>query len=218
MEDIFDDLNKLNKYRLSLILQGSNNGVGSNIKWLKFSNDEDDRKREINGFINQINRKFKGILQLVETDNHIVPIIKNVEAEDYKYRIINKDTIALGIFLLIYSFYNSCGPTISIIEEKLAGTKLDSKSIKNLLNDLEKFRLIKREKLNDQDIIEPTTVLKSMISHETIMQIVSKIYKKTKDSTLESFFPPNEFIKLQQKVGNRIMKIGDFLKEDDSNE
>lgn len=213
MAHIFDDLNQLTKYRLSLILQGSSSSSGIHIKWLKFSSDPDDRKREIKGFIDLINGKFRGILQIVADDDYITPIIKNTKAENYPYRILGKDAVALSIIILLHSFHNEFGPSIPVLEDKLAGTKLDKKSIKSLLGDLSKFRLIDKKNINGIEVYEPTNVLKGCLSHSFLAEIISKVYNKSKDDILKNFMPPSAFLKTQQQVGNKIIKITDFLME-----
>lgn len=218
MTHIVDDLNQLAKYRLSLILQGSSSFTGTHIKWLKFSSDPDDREKEIQGFIDLINRKFRGILQIIADDDYISPIIKNTKAENYPYRILGKDAVALSLIILLHSFHNEFGPSIPVLEEKLAGTKLDKKSIKLLLSDLSKFRLINIKIVNGIEIFEPTNVLQGCLSHSFLAEVISKVYNKTKDEILKKFMPPSSFLKIQQQVGNKIMKITDFfIKKNDEN-
>ena len=218
MTHIVDDLNQLAKYRLSLILQGSSSFTGTHIKWLKFSSDPNDREKEIQGFIDLINRKFRGILQIIADDDYISPIIKNTKAENYPYRILGKDAVALSLIILLHSFHNEFGPSIPVLEEKLAGTKLDKKSIKLLLSDLSKFRLINIKIVNGIEIFEPTNVLQGCLSHSFLAEVISKVYNKTKDEILKKFMPPSSFLKIQQQVGNKIMKITDFfIKKNDEN-
>ena len=218
MTHIVDDLNQLAKYRLSLILQGSSSSTGTHIKWLKFSSDPNDREREIQGFIDLINMKFRGILQIIVDDDYISPIIKNTKAENYPYRILGKDAVALSLIILLHSFHNEFGPSIPVLEEKLASTKLDKKSIKLLLSDLSKFRLINIKIVNGIEIFEPTNVLQGCLSHSFLAEVISKVYNKTKDEILKKFMPPSSFLKIQQQVGNKIMKITDFfIKKNDEN-
>ena len=218
MTHIVDDLNQLAKYRLSLILQGSSSFTGTHIKWLKFPSDPNDREKEIQGFIDLINRKFRGILQIIADDDYISPIIKNTKAENYPYRILGKDAVALSLIILLHSFHNEFGPSIQVLEEKLAGTKLDKKSIKLLLSDLSKFRLINIKIVNGIEIFEPTNVLQGCLSHSFLAEVISKVYNKTKDEILKKFMPPSSFLKIQQQVGNKIMKITDFfIKINDEN-
>ena len=217
MTHIIDDLNQLAKYRLSLILQGSSSFTGTHIKWLKFSSDPNDREKEIQGFIDLINRKFRGILQIIADDDYISPIIKNTKAENYPYRILGKDAVALSLIILLHSFHNEFGPSIPVLEEKLAGTKLDKKSIKLLLSDLSKFRLINIKIVNGIEIFEPTNVLQGCLSHSFLAEVISKVYNKTKDEILKKFMPPSSFLKIQQQVGNKIMKITDFFVKNDEN-
>ncbi|MFW9876827.1 MAG: hypothetical protein ACFFG0_27350 [Candidatus Thorarchaeota archaeon] len=187
-------LDKETMRKISLILQGTSEGPGISSKLLNFSNME-----EIEKFITLANRYFEGILQFVETEDKIVPIIINPDAYESKRRVISNKAIALACIILLHEFEYSQGPTFDLLEQKLQSTNIRAKELRGILRELRRNRWIREIKRENFTKYHPTTVLKACISPEMLKNILKEIDEKYTDINLDPYLP-QDYLEVRKKL------------------
>lgn len=209
-------LDKETMRKISIILQGTSEGPGVSLKLLNFSKIE-----EIEKFIILVNRYFEGILQFVETEEKIVPIIINPDAYESKRRAVSNKAIALACIILFHEFEYSQGPTFDLLEQKLQSTNINANELRGMLRELRRNRWIREIKRENIIIYHPTTVLKACISPEMLKKILREINKEYTDINLEPYLP-NDYLEVRKKLRPTIrqlslMDVNQQKKEEESN-
>jgi len=197
------------KLRLSLILQGTGKGPGFNITQLNFSKEPETRENEINMFIINVNKHFEGILQVVRSENYIVPIIINSDAIDIKRRALSSKFIALACIILLHRFYNEHGPTFDNLEKKLQMTTIKPSEIKSIIRELSAQHWIMEYQEENITYFEPTELMSACISEEMLIKIFYEVYNKETNIDLLTQFLPKEYIRARSKLQIPIKKIND---------
>ncbi len=195
-------LDKETLRKISIILQGTSEGPGYNIKLLNFSNSE-----EIEKFIKMSNRYFEGILQFIQTEDKIVPIIINPDAFESKRRAISNKAIALACIILLHEFEYSQDPTFNLLEQKLQSTSITPGELRSVLRELRSNRWIREIKQENISLYHPTTVLKSCISPEMLKTVLIEIDREAySDIKLKSFLPEN-YLEVRKKVRPKMRQM-----------
>lgn len=204
-------LDKETMRKVSIILQGTSKGVGINSKLLNFSNNQ-----EIENFLTLVNRYFEGILQFVQTQEKIVPIIINPEAFESKRRAISKKAIALACIILLHEFEYLIGPTFEILEQKLQSTSINANELRKVLRELRRYRWIKEIDKEGIKIYYPTTVLKSCISIDILKEIFEQIVQEGYDDIQFESFLPEDYLQSRRKIRTKSRQMGllDAIKKD----
>jgi len=208
-------LDKETLRKISIILQGTSNGIGINSKLLNFSNTQ-----EIDNFITLANRYFEGILQFVQTQEKIVPIIINLDAYESKRRAISNKTIALACIILLHEFEFLNGPTFDVLEQKLQSTSINANEVRGILRELKRNRWIREINKGGFKTYQPTTVLKACISPEMLKKIFEQIIHEDYDDVhFESFLPEN-YLQIQKKIRtkSRQLNINNSIKKEEEEE
>ncbi|TKJ23914.1 MAG: hypothetical protein CEE43_01760 [Promethearchaeota archaeon Loki_b32] len=202
-------LDKETLRKISIILQGTSKGPGISSKLLNFPNTE-----EIKKFIITTNRYFEGILQIVETEDKIVPIIINPDAYESKRRAISNKAIALVCIILLHEFEYSQGPTFDLLEQKLQSTSISANELRGILRELRHNRWIIEIKRENIIIYHPTTVLKACISPEMLKRILREIDEEYTDINLEPYLP-KDYLELRKilKPTTRQLSVMDVIQQ-----
>ena len=205
-------LDKETLRKISIILQGTSNGIGINSKLLNFSNTQ-----EIDNFITLANRYFEGILQFVQTQEKIVPIIINLDAYESKRRAISNKTIALACIILLHEFEFLNGPTFDVLEQKLQSTSINANELRGILRELKRNRWIRETDKDSIKTYQPTAVLKACISTEMLKDIFEQIVHEDYDDIhFESFLPEN-YLQIRKKIKtkSRQMNLSNSIKNEE---
>ncbi len=205
-------LDKETLRKISIILQGTSNGIGINSKLLNFSNTQ-----EIDNFITLANRYFEGILQFVQTQEKIVPIIINLDAYESKRRAISNKTIALACIILLHEFEFLKGPTFDVLEQKLQSTSINANELRGILRELKRNRWIRETDKDSIKIYQPTAVLKACISTEMLKDIFEQIvHEDYNDIHFESFLPET-YLQIRKKIKtkSRQMNLSNSIKNEE---
>ncbi len=202
--------------KISIILQGTSEGPGISSKLLNFTTIE-----EIDKFIILANRYFEGILQFVETEEKIVPIIINPDAYESKRRAISNKAIALACIILLHEFEYSQGPSFDILEQRLQSTNIYANELRRILRELKRNRWIREIKRENLTIYHTTTVLKSCISPEMLKKILREIDDEYADINLEPYLP-KDYLEVRKKLKLTarqlsVMEVFREKKEEESN-
>ena len=208
-------LDKETKRKISIILQGTSLGPGVSYKLLNFLNQE-----EIERFIVTVNRHFEGILQFVQTQEKIVPIIINPDAYESKRRAISNKAISVACIILLHEFSYNQGLTFDVLEQKLQSTSINTSDLRKVLRELKRTQWLKEIKKGNIDLILPTTVLKACISLEMLEKILEGIKQEGfKDINLESILP-DDYLELRKKIKTttRQLSINDTLQNEKNGE
>ncbi len=208
-------LDKETKRKISIILQGTSLGPGVSYKLLNFLNQE-----EIERFIVTVNRHFEGILQFVQTQKKIVPIIINPDAYESKRRAISNKAISVACIILLHEFSYNQGLTFDVIEQKLQSTSINASELRKVLRELKRSEWIKEIKKGNINLILPTTVLKACISLEMLEKILEGINQEGfKDINLASILP-DDYLELRKKIKttSRQLSINDTIQNDKNGE
>lgn len=202
-------LDKETMRKISIILQGTSEGPGISSKLLNFPNTE-----EIKKFVITTNRYFEGILQIVETEDKIVPIIINPDAYESKRRAISNKAIALVCIILLHEFEYSQGPTFDLLEQKLQSTSISANELRGILRELRRNRWIIEIKRENIIIYHPTTVLKACISPEMLKRILREIDEEYTDINLEPYLP-KDYLELRKilKPTTRQLSVMDAIQQ-----
>ncbi|OLS14845.1 MAG: hypothetical protein RBG13Loki_1527 [Promethearchaeota archaeon CR_4] len=196
----FEMISEEDRSRLALILQGGKSRFGTPITLLKFSTDPVDRQREVNKFLEKVNRQFRNIFYVVQHHDLLVPIPPN---SDYIGNVRNawgSKALRLAIVILLHKMYNTNGPTEANLEEKLKGTKFTVKEIQTGIKELEDLCLVERMNVENIVFLNPTPVLYACISVDLLKSIFSKAFAN--DPQNDTFFRylPREYIDIQRKT------------------
>ncbi|MEX2683830.1 MAG: hypothetical protein Q6373_019820 [Candidatus Sigynarchaeota archaeon] len=202
------------KRRVALILQGTSDGPGVNIKQLRFTTSPEEIDREIDAFIKLVNKHYEGVIQFVRSGEIIVPIIVNKEAIEQKRRSISSKTIMLASIILLHEFVNHQGPTLANLEKKFQVTNIDTKEIQALLRELKMIRWVEEIEEAGVKYFNPTPVLKGCISPEMLLAEYSAVFHEASDpgeKELLLSFLPREYIKVQRTLRTSQISILDSI-------
>ncbi len=200
-----DMMSEDDRSRIALILQGGKSQFGTPISLLKFSRDPIDRQKQVNQFLEKVNRQFRNIFHIVQYHDQLIPVAPNSDFVGNVRNALSPKALRLAIVILLHKMYNENGPTEANLEEKLKGTKFNLKDLPSGIKELEDLCLI--ERINAENIIflNPTPVLYACISVDLLKNIFSKAYSA--DPQNETFFRylPKEYIEIQRKTRFRTL-------------
>jgi hypothetical protein len=191
------------KRRVALILQGTSEGPGMNIKQLRFTATPEELDKEIEAFVKLVNKHYEGVIQFVRSGGTIVPIIVNKEAIEQKRRSISSKTIALASIIILHEFVNHQGPTLANLEKKFQITNIETREIQALLRELKALRWVEEIEEAGVTCFNPTPVLKACISPEMLLAEYSVAYHETPNPAEKEVllsFLPKDYIKVQRTL------------------